>query len=95
MCKWYTYIMPTTRTRTQVTHTPEIEEALRIARTRWPNESSSALLAHLVTEGARTVAAASPTAAADRLQRINAIVGRFAGTYAPGYLDDLRADWPE
>lgn len=87
--------MPTTRPRTQVTHTPDIEEALRIARLRWPNESPSVLLAHLVVEGARTVAASHPEATAGRLQRIDAVVGEFAGIYPDGYLSDLRAEWPE
>ena len=43
--------MPTTRPRTQVTHTRAVEQALEIARSRWPDESPSALLMHLVVRG--------------------------------------------
>ena len=87
--------MPTTRMRTQVTHTPDIEEALRIARLRWPNESPSVLLTHLVLEGARTIEALEPTAVVTRRRHIDALIGEFAGIYREGYLDDLRVEWRE
>ncbi|MXS75738.1 hypothetical protein CSIV_08925 [Microbacterium sp. CSI-V] len=87
--------MPTTRTRTQVTHTPEIEEALRIARRRWPGENPSVLLTHLVLEGARTIEALEPTLTASRRRHLDALIADFAGIYPEGYLDDLRTEWPE
>ncbi|WP_295824286.1 hypothetical protein [uncultured Microbacterium sp.] len=87
--------MPTTRPRTQVTHTDEVEEALRIARSRWPDESPSALIAHLVVAGAHALRVEEGQRDDARSRRIDVAIGRFAGIYGPGYLPDLRADWPE
>lgn len=93
--RWYTPFMPTTRPRTQVTHTDEVEEALRIARSRWPDESPSALITHLVVAGAQALREEGSERNGARSRRIDVAVGRFAGIYGPGYLPDLRADWPE
>lgn len=87
--------MPTTRMRTQVTHTAEIEEALRIARLRWPGESPSVLLTNLVLEGARTIEALAPATVAARRRSVDALVGEFAGIFPEGHLEELRAEWPE
>ncbi|MCL1800437.1 MAG: hypothetical protein FWG25_03615 [Promicromonosporaceae bacterium] len=49
--------MPTSLPRTQVTHTPEVADALRIAATRWPDDASrpARLIANLIGVGARTI----------------------------------------
>jgi len=62
--------MPTTLTRTSITHTPPVERALTVAAVRWPGESSSRLLYHLIETGAETIAPSGPdpvTAALDEL----------------------------
>ncbi|OZD54373.1 hypothetical protein CH252_08700 [Rhodococcus sp. 06-1477-1B] len=87
--------MPTTRPRTQVTHTREVEDALRVARERWPDESPSALLTHLVVAGGEAVREAQAERTRARRARVDAIIGRFADLYPEGYLRELREDWPE
>ncbi|WP_307206693.1 hypothetical protein [Microbacterium testaceum] len=87
--------MPTTRPRTQVTHTRDVEEALRIARSLWPDESPSALLLHLVVRGGQAIRDEQAQRARARRGTVDAMVERFAGIYPEGYLRELRADWPE
>lgn len=87
--------MPTTRPRTQITHTGEIERALEVARQRWPGQQPSALLAHLIEEGARAVESTNGSAAARHRAALAEVSGSFPGAYGPGYLDELREGWPE
>ena len=49
--------MPTSLPRTQVTHTPEVADALRIAATRWPDDASrpARLMTNLIGVGAQTL----------------------------------------
>jgi len=88
--------MVTTRHRTQVTHTDAVEHALLLARKRWPNEErASTLISLLIEEGAKTIEASDDAAAAGRRREVDAVAAEFAGIYPEGYLDDLRAGWPE
>jgi len=86
--------MPTTKKRTQVTHTREVEEALRVAHKIWPNEKPAVLIARLAAEGAKSLKASDDTASSARRREVDAAVDEFAGIYPPGYLDDLRDEWP-
>ena len=49
--------MPTTLPRTQVTHTADVADALRIAAARWPDDASrpARLMTNLIGVGARTL----------------------------------------
>ncbi|WP_186316584.1 hypothetical protein [Microbacterium sp. BH-3-3-3] len=87
--------MPTTRPRTQVTHTREVEDALEIARSRWPDESPSALLMHLVVRGGQAIRDEQAQRARARRGAVDAMVEKFAGIYPEEYLSELREDWPE
>ncbi|MFJ4159998.1 hypothetical protein [Microbacterium testaceum] len=87
--------MPTTRPRTQVTHTRDVEDALEIARSRWPDESPSALLMHLVVRGGEAIRDEQAQRALARRGAVDVVVERFAGIYPTGYLSELREDWPE
>lgn len=93
--RWYTDRMPTTRPRTQVTHTRAVEQALEIARSRWPDESPSALLMHLVVRGGQAIQDEQSQREIDRRAAVDAAVQRLAGIYPDGYLHELRGDWPE
>ncbi|WP_347354530.1 hypothetical protein [Intrasporangium sp.] len=88
--------MPTTRPRHLITETDEVAQALDDAAQRWPDEPSRArLLLRLLAEGHRVVVAQR----AAQMRRRRDAVGRTAGVltdvYGPGYLAELRADWPE
>jgi hypothetical protein len=86
--------MPTKHHRTFVTHTPQVTRALEVARTRWPNERESALLLHLLEEGAKAVETSSRLAREERLSRLRQL-SRHSDLYGEGYLDDVRDGWPE
>lgn len=87
--------MPTTKHRTQITHTEEVERALAVAELRWPGERESSLLLHLIAEGADAVARGDEFAAAQRRARVMGIAGKYTDAYGPGYLDAVRAGWGE
>ncbi len=89
-------IMPTTRTRHQITETDEVARALDDAARRWPDETSRArLLARLVAEGHRAIADERTTRAQERARMVRETSGAGAGWYGPGYLAEQREDWPE
>ncbi|MCL1899066.1 MAG: hypothetical protein FWG11_00835 [Promicromonosporaceae bacterium] len=73
--------MPTTLPRTQVTHTPDVERALQVAHTRWPDESrASVLIARLAAEGADVVA--QQVRPSERLLTFSSRSGRTLTTQA-------------
>ncbi|QEO08759.1 hypothetical protein [Protaetiibacter larvae] len=87
--------MPTIRRRYQVTETDEVARALDAAEQRWPGEPRSRLLVRLITENGEAVAEVNEAELARRLAAIDRYAGSFAGLYSPGYLEELRKDWPE
>ncbi len=60
-------------------------------RTVTRRESRADVLRHLVALGAERVAASK----LERRRTVLELAGLYAGLYPAGYLDDLRADWPE
>lgn len=89
--------VPTSLKRTNVTHTPPIQAALRIAAAYWPDKatSDSALLTELALKGASDL----QHEAATRMERLCAsavqINDAFGKLYSDQYLDEIRAGWPE
>jgi len=87
--------MPTERHRYQVTETDEVARALDAAARRWPDEPRSRLLVRLITENGAAVAEVNEAEAERRRAAIEAVAGSFSGLYPEGYLEGLRAEWPE
>jgi hypothetical protein len=83
--------MPTTRPRHLITETDDLAAALDIAAAQWPGVSRPQLLVKLA------ITAAEPLAAEVVRQRRLAALRELSGSfsYPPGYLAELRADWPE
>lgn len=85
--------MPTVRPRHPITETDEIAHALGIARRTWPelSDKPTALLRQLILAGERSI----DDRMARRRRAIETTAGSLDGAFGPGYLDDLRQDWPE
>lgn len=85
--------MPTVRPRHPITETDEIAHALGTARRNWPelSDKPTALLRQLILAGERSI----DDRMARRRRAIEITAGSLGGAFAPGYLDDLRQDWPE
>jgi len=87
--------MPTTRSRHQVTETPDVARALDVAARRWPNEARSKLLIRLVQAGGDALAEGRSEEADHRLAVLDATSGKYADVFTDAYLAELREDWPE
>jgi hypothetical protein len=79
-----------------LTETEELARALDDAARRWPQdrERPAKLLLDLVREGHRAISEDARHAIAARRAAIERTSGALSGTYPPGYLEDLRGDWP-
>ena len=87
--------MPTTRPRYQVTETPDVAAALDLAAEQWPGEPRSRLLLRLVAAGCIALQQEQQSSRRDHLAAIEETSGKFGDAFPPGYLADLRKDWPE
>lgn len=89
--------MPTTKRRHAVTETPEVSEALHAAARKWPEDRHrpTMLLRHLIDEGLKSIEPEAAERRNNRLDALQRISGSYTGLYEPGYLEDLRAEWPE
>jgi hypothetical protein len=87
--------MPTLRPRFQVTETPEVERALRLAARAWPDASRSELVARLFERGAASLEAEEREKADRWRQVVDFTEGALDVAYEPGYLEALREEWPE
>jgi len=86
--------MPTTRPRHYVTETDDLAAALDAAAIKWPGLSRAQLLVRLALSAADAEAQAQEVLRRRRLAALERLTsGDFA--YPPGYLADLREDWPE
>lgn len=93
--RWYTFSMPTTRPRHQITETPVVAHALDVAARQWPAEPRSKLLLRLVQAGAAALEGAQDEVTRNRQAAIDASSGKYADAFSEDYLAPLRQDWPE
>jgi hypothetical protein len=88
--------MPTKRPRHLIVETDPITRALGQAAKRWPDERSrpSRLLIHLIEKGEQALTHDETAADAGVVNAVAKTRGVLTGVYGPGYLDQLRGDWP-
>lgn len=87
--------MPTMRPRHQITETAVIARAIDLAARRWPGEPRGKLLVRLVTTGAATLEESRDAEVERRRSVIEETSGKYADAFPPGYLAELRRDWPD
>ncbi len=89
--------MPTVHRRHAVTETADIAAALDVARNAWPElaDKPGALLRQLILAGEDAIQERLCRAVSDRHQSIERTSGALTGVYGPGYLEEIRQDWPE
>lgn len=87
--------MTTTKPRHQVTETPGLAHALVVAARRWPEKSTSGQIAALAELGAAAVEREAAERREARRRLVEANAGGFEDAYPPGYLEELRQDWPD
>lgn len=88
--------MPTTRPRHLITETEQLALALDDAARRWPEDRASRakLLLHLVEEGHLALLDNAAERRRTRLAAVRKTSGALTGMFGPGYLKQLREDWP-
>ncbi|WP_395245515.1 hypothetical protein ACGGZK_06800 [Agromyces sp. MMS24-K17] len=87
--------MPTIRPRFQVTETPDVERALRLAAQVWPGVPRPELVNRLFGVAADRLGEVAHGAEQERSRAVDLTAGAFDAVYEPGYLAALRAEWPE
>lgn len=89
--------MPTSRKRHLITETDRVVAALDAAAERWPEDRDNRprLLLRLLEEGHRAVTAERSRRTDRHRAAVAETSGALTGAYGSGYLDDLRAEWPE
>ena len=88
--------MPTDHRRHAITETEEISDALAVARRAWPDlaDKPGALLRRLILFGADKVKHDADVLRRERGQAVADTAGALTGVFGPGYLSELREDWP-
>ncbi|QAY72148.1 hypothetical protein ET445_01160 [Agromyces protaetiae] len=87
--------MPTTLPRFQVTETPVVERALRVAAETWPGVARPELVNRLFEAAVAAIEARRGDAELARIGAVDLSAGAFDLAYGPDYLERLRDEWPE
>lgn len=80
-----------------ITETDEVAQALEAAARQWPTDRDvrSKLLLRLINEGYHSLQAERERRQVEWEEILERTSGSATGLYEPGYLEELRKDWPE
>jgi hypothetical protein len=69
----------------------------RLAAKRWPEDrdSRAKLVLRLLGESYRALGETAGKVAAERRETLRRTSGLLTGVYGPGYLEELRQEWPD
>jgi len=88
--------MTTTLKRYQLSEIPELKSALGVARSVWPDETSTTkLIYRLASVGAQHLSADPSVSRVARLAKLEALTGRYPSTLDTEYLEELRREWEQ
>lgn len=89
--------MPTALRRHAITETAAITAALEAAARKWPEDRDrpARLLTRLVDIGFHAIEIELDEKEIARREALKRAKGSLTGVYGPGYLEELRAEWPE
>jgi hypothetical protein len=73
-----------------VTDTGRVAEAIDAAQARWPGLPRAKAIPLLLSAGAEKI-----TEEKDAHTRAVQALSQFSGLFPPGYLADLRSEWPQ
>jgi len=93
IAQWYHGAVPTQRRRYQITETAEVRRAIDEAAKRWPDESRARLVTRAIVRGGDALA--DDHADSARRAALARLRSSYDGVFDRGYLDAIRADWPE
>jgi hypothetical protein len=79
-----------------ITETDDVAAALAAAAEAWPEArgNKNVLLLRLVAAGSESLHRRREEERTARLAALDRAAGALTGDYEPGYLEQLRADWP-
>lgn len=86
--------MPTLRPRHMITETDEVQRALDLAATAWPDLDRAKLLKRLLELGSASIAEQLKSSRSRRLSSLEAAKGALEEVWPDDWREESRLQWP-